>query len=54
MFFGGIMSLVTGSYLALMYESQEFEIYESTTIAFMASISFLSYIYAIYIKPEYA
>ena len=54
MIFGGIMSLVIGAYLTLMYLSYEFELYETTTIAIMASVSFLSYIYAIYIKPEYA
>ena len=38
----------------MMYTSLEFEPFETTSIAFIASVSLLSYIYAIYIKPEYA
>jgi hypothetical protein len=52
--FGFLMCLIIGGYITMMYQSLEFEIYETTTIAAMASVSLLSYIYAIYIKPEYA
>lgn len=51
---GGIMCFIVAAYISMMYTSFEFEIYETTTIAFLASISLLTYIYAIYIKPEYA
>jgi hypothetical protein len=54
MIFGGLMCLIIGGYIAMMYISLEFKIYERTSIAFLASVSLLSYIYAIYIKPEYA
>jgi ankyrin repeat protein len=54
MFFGGLMCLIIGSYIAMMYTSLEFENFETTTICFLASVSLLTYIYAIYIKPEYA
>jgi hypothetical protein len=52
--FGCLMCFIIGAYLTMMYTSLEFDYVEFTVIAILSSLSFLSYIYAIYIKPEYA
>ena len=51
--YGFIMLSIIGSYLAMMYLSNEFQVIETSLIAFLAVGSLLTYMYAIYIKPKY-
>jgi len=41
-------------YLAVMYLSGEFQIYETSIVTALTIISMITYAYAVYIKPEYA
>jgi len=48
------MMAMIGGYLAMMYLSEEFQIAETSLIASLAVISLLTYMYAVYVRPEYA
>jgi hypothetical protein len=52
--FGTLMTFLIGGYLALVYVSAQYRIYETAAICSLAAISLINYIYAIYIRPEYA
>ena len=49
-----LTGLFVGGYLALMYYSKEFQAFETSSIAALAAICLITYIYAICIKPDYA
>lgn len=52
--FGFLMTCLIGGYLALVYASPQYRLYETIAICSLAAISLINYIYAVYIRPEYA
>lgn len=52
--FGAIMTCLIGAYLTLIEVTDQFDTWETAIICSLAAISLINYIYAIYIRPEYA
>lgn len=52
--FGALMTCLIGAYIALVYVTEQFDTWETAIICSLAAISLINYIYAIYIRPEYA
>ena len=46
--------MIIAVYITMMYTTMQFRLEEIVPISSMAAISLVTYIYAIYIKPEYA